>query len=175
MEILTYVLDGELAHADSMGNERVVKAGAVQYLSAGTGIAHAEYNARADRPVHLVQMWVLPRARGLAPRYGQVDFTLADRRDRWLTIATGEAHVEAPIAIWQDATAYVARLESTSLRKTVREGRYAFLFVAEGEAMLGGETLCKGDAARFRGPYDIDVSGRGELVLWDVPPADGDA
>ena len=171
MEILTYVLDGELAHSDSMGNVRVVGPGAVQYLSAGTGITHAEFNARDDRPVHLVQMWVVPRARGLAPRYGQVDFTLADRQDRWLAVATGEAGVEAPIALWQDATAYVARLDGTTLRKEVREGRYAFLFVADGEVQLGAETLRKGDAARLNGPYEIEAAGRGELVLWDVPPA----
>ncbi|MBD5655147.1 MAG: pirin family protein, partial [Candidatus Eremiobacteraeota bacterium] len=111
MEILTYVLEGELEHRDSMGNVGVVRPGGVQYLSAGTGVKHSEYNHSAERPVHFVQMWVVPQANGLAPRYGQVDFTLEDRRDRWLTVASGEGGVEAPIAIWQDATAYVARVE----------------------------------------------------------------
>jgi len=172
MEILTYVLEGELEHKDSMGNIGVVRPGGVQYLSAGTGVAHSEYNHSTEHPVHFVQMWVLPRAQGLAPRYGQVDFTLAERRDRWLTIASGEAGIEAPIAIWQDATAYVARLETARLTKAVRAGRKAFLFVASGEVALNGETLHAGDAARIAGPFEIDASGAGEIVLWDVPRID---
>jgi len=171
MEILTYVLEGELEHRDSMGNVGVVAPGGVQYLSAGTGITHSEYNHSQSQPVHFVQMWVLPRAANLAPRYGQVDFTLADRLDRWLTIASGEAGIEAPIAIWQDATASVARLERARLVKSVRAGRYAFLFVASGTALVSGETLRAGDAARIAGPFEIDASGAAEIVLWDVPPA----
>jgi quercetin 2,3-dioxygenase len=170
MEILTYVLEGELEHRDSMGNVGVVRPGGVQYLSAGTGIAHSEYNHSAERPVHLVQMWVLPQAQNLEPRYGQIDFTLADRQNKWLTIASGQTGIEAPIAIWQDATASVARLESSRLTKVVAADRLAFLFVAEGDVTLGGERLHAGDAARIQGPFDIDVAGTGELILWDVPP-----
>jgi redox-sensitive bicupin YhaK (pirin superfamily) len=170
MEILTYVLEGELEHKDSMGNVGVVAAGSVQYLSAGTGLRHSEYNHSAEHPVHFVQMWVLPRAQGLAPRYGQANFTTDDRRNRWLTIATGQAGVEAPIAIWQDASAYVARLEDTTLTKSIAAGRFAFLFVGSGSITFAGETLTKGDAVRVAGPFDIDVSGSAELVLWDVPP-----
>ncbi len=173
MEILTYVLTGELEHKDSMGNVGVVRPGGVQYLSAGTGIVHSEYNHSQTEPVHFVQMWVMPKAAGLEPRYGQNDFTLEQRRNRWLAIASGEAGVDAPIAIWQDATAYVARLEDAALAKTVTAGRYAFLFVASGTVALGGEQLAAGDAARIAGPLDIDVSGNGELILWDVPSIAG--
>jgi hypothetical protein len=173
MEILTYVLDGELEHRDSMGNVGVVRPGGVQYLSAGTGLSHSEVNHSKENPVHLVQMWVLPREQSLKPRYGQVDFTLAERTNRWLTVASGEAGVEAPIAIWQDATASVARLEDARLSKSVPAKRYAFLFVAEGEVMLGNETLVTGDAARIEGPFEIDVAGTGELVLWELPPLPG--
>jgi redox-sensitive bicupin YhaK (pirin superfamily) len=171
MEILTYVLAGELEHRDSMGNVGVVAPGGVQYLSAGTGISHSEYNHSKTAPVHLVQMWVMPRASNLVPRYGQVDFTLAERLDRWLTIASGETGVEAPIAIWQDATASVARLERARLTKSVRAGRYAFLFVAEGTVTVSDETLHAGDAARITGPFEIDARGAGEIVLWDLPDA----
>ena len=170
MEILTYVLSGELAHRDSMGNVRVVWPGGVQYLSAGTGIEHAEFNGSATAPLHFLQMWVVPRAVRLAPNYGQIDFTVDDRRDRWLTIASGEAGVPAPIAIHQDATFSVARLERARLGHRVAPGRLAFLFVAEGDVVVGGETLRTGDAMRILGPYDIDATGAGELVLWDVPP-----
>jgi redox-sensitive bicupin YhaK (pirin superfamily) len=173
MEILTYVLEGELEHKDSMGNVGVVRPGGVQYLSAGTGIVHSEYNHSKTEPVHFVQMWVVPKAAGLEPRYGQNDFTLEQRRNRWLAIASGEPGVDAPIAIWQDATAYVARLEDAALAKSVAAGRYAFLFVASGAVNLGGEQLAAGDAARIAGPLDLDVSGSGELVLWDVPSISG--
>jgi redox-sensitive bicupin YhaK (pirin superfamily) len=172
MEILTYVLEGELEHKDSMGNVGVVRPGAVQYLSAGTGITHSEYNHSRERPVHFVQMWVLPRAAGLAPRYGQVDFTQADRTNRWLAIASGEAGVDAPIAIWQDATAYVARLEDTTLRKSLAPSRLAFLFVGAGTVTVNGTTLGAGDALRIAGPLELDARGTGELVLWDVPPVE---
>jgi len=172
MEILSYVLEGELEHKDSMGNVGVVRPGAVQYLSAGTGITHAEYNHSADEPLHFVQMWVLPRARGLAPRYGQVDYTLQERRNRWLAIASGEPGVISKIPLWQDATAYVSRLEGRGLVHNVRPGRYAFLFVADGEALVNGRPLERGDATRVSGPLELEVSGTAELVLWDLPPAD---
>jgi len=179
MEILTYVLEGELEHADSMGNRGVVGAGSVQYLSAGTGVAHSEFNHSSERPVHLVQMWVVPREAGLAPRYGQVEFTTDDRRNRWLAIATGEAGITAPIALWQDATAYVARLENASLSRAIAAERKAFLFVASGDVTFGAdaagaETLAAGDAVRITGPVDLRVRGTGEVVLWDVPPLGGE-
>ena len=170
MEILTYVLSGELEHKDSMGNIGVVRPGGVQYLSAGTGIAHSEYNHSSEHPVHFVQMWVVPHAGGLKPRYGQVDFTVADRLNRWLPIASGRADVAAPIAIWQDAAAYVARLEDATLTHDVAASRFAFLFVGAGSATLNGETLGAGDAARVAGPIELSIGGSdAELVLWDVP------
>ncbi|MBD5604129.1 MAG: pirin family protein [Candidatus Eremiobacteraeota bacterium] len=170
MEILTYVLSGELEHKDSMGNVGIVRPGGVQYLSAGTGITHSEYNHSAVEPVHFVQMWVVPQAAGLAPRYGQVDYTLEDRRGRWLPIASGETGVDARIAIWQDATAYVARVDGEPIRFAVRPGRRAFLFVATGDVTLGDERLVAGDAARIAGPMDLVGGGTGEAILWDVPP-----
>ncbi|MGP6159346.1 MAG: pirin family protein [Vulcanimicrobiaceae bacterium] len=172
MEILTYVLEGELEHKDSMGNIGIVRPGAVQYLSAGTGIAHSEYNHSSEKPVHFVQMWVLPRARGLEPRYGQVDYTLEDRRNCWLAIASGEPGVKSAIALWQDATAYVARLEKRGMVHVVRPGRYAFLFVADGAVDVNTKPLQQGDAARITGPLEVEVKGSAELVLWDLPLAE---
>jgi redox-sensitive bicupin YhaK (pirin superfamily) len=177
MEILTYVLSGELEHEDSIGNSGVVRAGGVQYLSAGTGIAHSEYNHSRELPVHFVQMWVLPQASGLEPRYGQVDYSLAERHNRWLPIASGESGVAARIALWQDASAYVARLDGAALDFAFRPGRRGFLFVASGELQVNGETLGAGDAVRLGGPLGLNVRGGGEAVLWDVPPIgeDGNA
>jgi len=171
MEILTYVLEGELEHKDSMGNHGVVRAGGVQYVSAGTGITHSEYNHSPEKPVHLVQMWVVPRANGLEPKYGQVDYTVEARRNRWLPIASGQSGIAASIALWQDASAYVARLEAHPLAHHIEAGRFGFLFVASGEAEADGERLEPGDALRITGPYDLTASGEAELVLWDVPPA----
>jgi len=170
MEILTYVLEGELEHKDSMGNVGVVRPGGVQYLSAGTGIAHSEYNHSAERPVHFVQMWVLPQAAGLAPRYGQVDYTEQDRLNRWLPIASGQAGVESKIALWQDATAYVARVDGAPLAFTLAAGRLAFLFVGSGSILVNSERLAAGDGVRIAGPLALDLEGSGEVVLWDVPP-----
>jgi redox-sensitive bicupin YhaK (pirin superfamily) len=169
MEILTYVLEGELEHKDSMGNIGVIKPGAVQYLSAGTGIRHSEYNHSTENPVHLVQMWVVPRAQNLEPQYGQVDYTQEDRLNRLLPIASGEKGVESKIAIWQDATAYVSRLEDGKLEFDLRQDRFGYLFVASGSIVLNGEQLAAGDAARLYGPLPLEISGNGELVLWDVP------
>jgi redox-sensitive bicupin YhaK (pirin superfamily) len=171
MEILTYVLSGELEHKDSMGNTGVVRAGGVQYLSAGTGIVHSEYNHRSDVPLRLVQMWVLPDAAGRTPRYGQVDFAQGERANRWLAIASGRPEVASRIPIWQDAAAYVARLENHRLSHAVGAERFGFLFVAEGDVAVNGRELHAGDAARVAGPLELEVEGSAELVLWDVPQA----
>ncbi|MBV8374904.1 MAG: pirin family protein, partial [Candidatus Eremiobacteraeota bacterium] len=132
MEIVTYVLAGELAHQDSMDNSGIVGPGGVQFMSAGTGVRHSEYNNSAQEPLHLVQMWVLPGQLGTPPSYGQQGFSIEERRNRWLTIVSGEDEVEAPIRITQRATFKVARLEHTTLVHEFAPKRYGFLFVADG-------------------------------------------
>lgn len=171
MEILTYVLSGELEHQDSLGNRGVVKSGGVQFMSAGTGVRHSENNARKDLDLHLVQMWVLPGRRGTPPTYGQVDFAAADRHNRWLVVGSGEPNLEAPIALTQNATLRVARLENHALRHTFQPQRYGFLFVAEGQIKVNDETLRAGDALRTYDVERIELQGTGEAVLWDVPAA----
>ncbi len=171
MEILTYVFSGELEHQDSMGNRGVVKAGGVQFMSAGTGVRHAEFNGRKDLDLHLVQMWVLPGRVGTPPTYGQVDFAENDRRNRWLTVASGESNVEAPIALTQNATLRVSRLENHTLRHPFQPQRYGFLFIAEGEINVNGEKLRAGDAVRVYDVERLELQGSGEVVLWDVPSA----
>jgi quercetin 2,3-dioxygenase len=170
MEIVTYVLRGELEHRDSLGSHGVVSPGGIQYVSAGTGVMHSEYNHSAERDVHFVQMWVLPRSRGATPGYGQRAFEEDERRNRWLVVASGEPRIEAPVALHADATLRVAKLEDGALRYAFDPERYGFLFVAGGEAVANGERLGTGDAVRMHGVRELDVSGCGELVLWDVPP-----
>ena len=169
MEILTYVFEGELAHKDSMGNAGVVRPGGVQFMSAGTGVRHSEYNARKDVPLHLVQMWILPGQLGTAPTYGQMDFTIEDRRDRWLIAASGDHKTAAPIRLTQNATLALARLEGATLDYPFAPKRYAFAFVGDGDLELNGEPLAKGDAARLYDIPKLEVKGTGELVLWDLP------
>ena len=170
MEILTYVLDGELEHRDSLENRGIVRPGGVQYVSAGTGISHSEFNHSQTAPLRLVQMWVLPNARGLRPNYGQVDYTREERLDRWLAIASGEPGKTSRIAINRNATAYVARVENAPLSYALGSGRLGFLFVATGSVEADGERLYAGDAVRLTGPHDPQLNGEAELVLWDVPP-----
>lgn len=169
MEILTYVLSGELEHQDSMGNRGVVTAGGVQFMSAGTGVRHSESNARSDLELHLVQMWVLPGKTGVAPSYGQMDFTTEQRRNRWLVVATGQPGVEAPIALTQSATLRVAQLENMQLQHGFAPNRYGFLFVAGGQVNANGEALAGGDAVRMHGVDALTIDGSGEIVFWDIP------
>ncbi len=169
MEIVTYVLSGELAHKDSMGNHGVVGPGGVQFMSAGTGVRHSEFNNRSDEPLHLVQMWVLPGKTGQPPSYGQMDFAADERRDRWLTIVSGQEHVDAPIRITQEATFAVARLESGIVVHEFAPRRFGFLFVADGVVDVNGETLQKGDSVRLYDVARLGAKGHGEIVLWDLP------
>ena len=171
MEIVTYVLDGELAHRDSMGNHGVVGPGSVQFMSAGTGVRHSEYNNLAGKPLHLVQMWVLPGATGTPPSYGQMEFTAEERRNRWLVPVSGQPTVESPIRITQDATLAVARLEDAQVVHEFLPKRFGFLFVADGIVEANGERLTAGDAVRLYDVGQLGVKGYGELVLWDVPDA----
>lgn len=175
MEILTYVFSGELEHEDSMGNRGVVKPGGVQFMSAGTGVRHSETNALNDTELHLVQMWVMPGKTGTPPTYGQMDFTEADRHNKWLAVASGHAAIEAPIALTQNATLLVAQLDSHELRHTFEPARFGFLFVGEGEIEANGERLEEGDAVRMYAIERLDLRGTGEVVLWDLSPLDNHA
>ncbi len=169
MEIVTYVLSGELAHEDNMGNRGVVGPGGVQFMSAGTGVRHSEFNNSRSQPLHLVQMWVLPGKLGTPPSYGQMQFGIEDRRNRWLYPVSGQEHVEAPIRITQAASFGVARVEDAMVVHEFAPSRYGFLFVADGVVEANGETLHKGDAVRLFDVPRLGVKGHGELALWDVP------
>jgi redox-sensitive bicupin YhaK (pirin superfamily) len=169
MEILTYVVSGQLEHTDSMGNRGVVGSGGVQFMSAGTGVRHCEVNPSPDAELHLVQMWVLPGKIGVAPTYGQHDFTVADRRNKWLDVAGGASAPSAIVRLTQDAALRVARLEAGELTHRFAPGRLGFLFVADGAVDVDGERLTKGDAVRMSGLETLSLRGVGEVVLWDLP------
>ncbi len=172
MEIVTYVLQGELEHKDSMGHQGVVPAGGVQYMSAGTGVLHSEFNHSDTRDVHFVQMWVIPESYGGKPAYGQHTFDERERRNRWLVVASGEKAITAPVRLRQSATLRVAQLQNASLSYTFEAERAGFLFVAEGNVVANGERLAAGDAVRMRGLHDLAIEGSGEIVFWDLPQCD---
>jgi redox-sensitive bicupin YhaK (pirin superfamily) len=148
MEIISYVLEGELSHADSMGNEQSLSRGQVQYMSAGTGVTHSEYN-HGDVPLRFFQIWIFADKRGYPPNYGDYRFNWDDRIDKWLSIATSYDNktATAPIKIHQDVNAYATYITAgKSLPFEVAAGRQAYLVVAEGKARVNGIGLTARDA-----------------------------
>lgn len=148
MEILSYVVNGELTHGDSMGNQRTLTHGQVQYMSAGTGVTHSERN-RGTEPLRFVQVWIYPDKKGYDPNYGDVMFEFEDRRDKWLPIAASTEHMnsEAPIRIHADANIYATIIsKGKEMTFDVKEGRQAYMVLLEGEAEISGIHLNMRDA-----------------------------
>lgn len=153
MEILSYVVDGELTHADSLGNKQTLTRGQVQYMSAGTGILHSEHNL-GDNELRLLQIWILPDAKGYKPNYGGVRFHIEDRENKWLSIATGVKNKEskAPVRIHQDVNVYATSLTNRkSVDFPLGKDRQAYLIVIEGSAGISGFHLNARDAMEITG------------------------
>jgi len=171
MEIITWVLDGALAHRDDTGERGVLEPGDAQVMSAGRGIRHSEMNASQAEPVWFLQVWIEPSARGVAPAYAQKRFDPAGRRGRWQPIASPDAR-EGSLAIHQDAVVSVAELR-TGERAAVSlgGGRRCYLHAAEGHAMLGGVELRGGDAAVLASGSAAGITARADsrLLLFDLP------
>ena len=146
MEIITYVLSGELTHADSMGNKESLGRGAIQYLSAGTGITHSEMND-ADAVVQLIQTWIIPEAKNLEPQYGSKSFTIEERKNRWLHLV-GPKGSDAPISIYQDASMYACELDDAKkIDFELEPTRQLYVKMMEGSADINGTLFGPGDAA----------------------------
>ena len=148
MEIISYVIDGELSHADSMKNSQTLSPGQVQYMSAGTGVVHSEHNLGKDM-LRFLQIWIFPDKEGYQPNYGDFRFDWDDRINRWLPIATWTENKEsqAPIRIHADINAYATALDGgESLDFKVSPGRQAYLVLIDGEAEIGGHHLTMRDA-----------------------------
>jgi redox-sensitive bicupin YhaK (pirin superfamily) len=159
MEIISYVVDGELTHEDSMGNKRTLTRGQVQYMSAGTGVLHSEFNLGKDL-LRFLQIWILPDKKGYEPNYGDYRFNIEDRRDKWLALASGtdNAASTAPIRIHQDINAYAAIISADkSLDFEIKEDRQVYLVLIEGGAKVTGAgsgnsaDLAMRDAAEISG------------------------
>ncbi len=171
MEIVTYVVEGELEHQDHLGNRGVVHPGEVQVMSAGRGIMHAEHNHSADRPVHLMQLWIFPRSKGNQPRWEQKQFT-PDQRDWKLFPVVSSGNVDGTLSIDQDATIYVSHLgKGKSVLHESASGRHGYLFVIDGAVTVNGQKLVKGDQARIFDEMKLSVSADNdsELIFLDLP------
>ena len=147
MEIFSYVLEGQLAHRDSMGNERVLKPGEVQLMSAGRGVTHSEYNPSADEKTHFLQIWIQPRERGIEPRYTEWKPTPASEAGAKTLLISADGRDDSA-TITQDADVYRLRLQpGENVSHTLAPGRGLWLQVIHGRVDLGGQELAPGDAA----------------------------
>jgi redox-sensitive bicupin YhaK (pirin superfamily) len=170
MEILTYVLSGELEHRDSMGHGEVIRPGEWQAMHAGTGITHSEFNPSAAAPVHLLQIWVFPDRRGHTPGYQQRRFADDETAGNWRLAASPDG-ADGSLVVHQDARVYQTKLEpGQTVRHELGAGRGAFVHVATGAVTVGGQRLVAGDAVAVEDEPVIEVTGEqaGEVLLFDL-------
>jgi len=170
MEIISYVLDGALAHKDSLGTGSVIRPGDVQRMSAGTGVRHSEFNHSSAALVHFLQIWILPARRVLPPSYEQRAFTTDERANRWRVVASPDAR-DGSVTIHQDATLYATLLdEGKSIEHVLAPERYAWLQVARGELDLNGLRLVEGDGAAVTNERALVATARQptEALLFDL-------
>jgi quercetin 2,3-dioxygenase len=170
MEIVTWVLEGALEHRDSLGNSSVIRPGELQRMTAGTGIAHSEFNHSAEEPVHLLQIWILPEREGLAPGYEQRAFPEAGRRGRLQLVAAPDGR-DGAVTIRQDAEIYLADLAAgEAAAHLLRPGRHAWLQVLRGEVRLNGPPLAAGDAAAVSEEARLEMAAEGDagIMLFDL-------
>lgn len=186
MEIVTYVIEGELEHRDSMGNTGRIAPGEIQRMSAGTGLRHSEYNASEQKPVHLVQLWIIPAEAGLKPSWEQKKYSEEARSGKLLAIAvpeeTPEGEATGAVRIHQDATIYTSLLApKQSVEHALAAGRRAYIFVVKGELNMRTRngsakdapiTLMAGDQARITDANSLELSGgatSADFLLLDLP------
>jgi len=170
MEILSYVLEGALAHKDSSGGGGVIRPGEIQFMRAGTGVTHSEYNASKTDPVHFLQIWVVPDRRGLKPAYGQRSFDREQAR-RGLVLLGSRDGREGSLQVQQDVDLWVTLLEAGDERQlALRPGRHAWVQVARGSASVNGKPLAEGDGAALSGESAVSLAGQGpgEVLVFDL-------
>jgi quercetin 2,3-dioxygenase len=168
MEIITYILKGALEHKDSMGNGRVIRPGDFQYMSAGTGVLHSEFNPSKDEPVHLLQIWIMPDEKNVKPRYAEKALAEAPAG---LHLVTSKSGREGSIGIHQDADLYLAKFDGANrLSHTLAPNRHAWVHVAEGDVTVNGKKLSSGDAAAISNEKEIELSADkpAQVLLFDL-------
>jgi redox-sensitive bicupin YhaK (pirin superfamily) len=172
MEIVSYVLEGALAHKDSMGNGSTIVPGDVQRMSAGTGVLHSEFNGARDAVVHFLQIWILPDRAGHEPGYEQKNFSNEEKRGRLRLVASPDG-AEGSVTLHADARIFATRLDAgASAAHTVRAGRHAWVHVASGAVDVAGNRLSAGDAASTSDAGAIELRGADggcEVLVFDLP------
>ena len=170
MEIVTYVLSGALAHKDSMGNGSTIRPGDVQYMSAGTGVAHSEFNASETEPVHLYQIWMFPDRQGHKPAYDQKNFSEQEKRGRLRLLVSPDGR-EGSVKIRQDNELYATVLGPGELvEHRLKAERHAYVQVARGSVTLNGKKLEVGDGAAVSGEKALELTGveDAEVLVFDL-------
>ncbi len=170
MEIVSYVLEGALAHRDSMGTGSVIRPGSVQRMSAGTGVQHSEFNASKDEKVHFLQIWFLPNVLGIQPSYEERYFGDAEKRERLRLIASPDG-AEGSVKIHADAKMFAALLDSAEkLERTLAQGAYAYVHIARGNVSLNGTPLHGGDGAMLTGEEQLifDQGKNAEVLVFEL-------
>ncbi|CAM8639892.1 COG1741 Pirin-related protein [Oxalobacteraceae bacterium] len=171
MEIISYVLDGELAHKDNMGNGSVLRYGDVQRMSAGTGVMHSEFNNSPDKQVHFLQIWIEPSAKGIKPGYEEKHFDVASKEGQLRLIASHDGS-EGSVTIHQDARLYASILQSdASIVHPLTPGRTAYVHLIRGQMTVNGQRLGTGDALKVTGENNVtvDQAEAAEFLLFDLP------
>ena len=170
MEIITYVLRGAVEHRDSLGTRSVIPAGDVQRMTAGTGIQHSEFNPSPSEPLHLLQIWILPEARGIQPGYEQK--TLGDRSKGRLSLVASHSGGDGALTIHQDSDLYIGALaKGQSVEHPLAPQRHAYAHVARGRLSLNGVAMEEGDGAKISAESELkfDAADDAEVLLFDLP------
>jgi quercetin 2,3-dioxygenase len=170
MEIVSYVLDGELEHKDSMGNGEILRPGEFQRITAGTGITHSEFNPSSEKPTHFYQIWLLPERKGIEPSYEQKNFDPAELRNELRLVASPDGR-NGSLSIHQDARIYLSRLdEGASVEFAIAANRFAWLQVLRGEITVDGQSMSAGDGAAIHEQSQLSLvaMGEAEAMLFDL-------
>jgi len=171
MEIVSYVLEGALAHRDSMGNGSVIRPGDVQRMSAGRGVQHSEFNHEKQGATHFLQIWIEPNLRGIDPGYEEKHFDEASKRGRLALIASADGR-DGSVRIHQDAIVYAGLFDGDEAAKLeITAGRRVYVHVARGELAVNGHRLVAGDAAKLTGEQHLSLDGgrASEVLVFDLP------
>jgi redox-sensitive bicupin YhaK (pirin superfamily) len=171
MEIISYVLSGELEHKDSMGNGSIIRPGDVQRMSAGTGVVHSEYNQSKTDTVHFLQIWIIPDEQGIQPGYEQKFFPAEDKRGRLCIVASPDGR-DGSVRIHQNALIFSALVDGEERAEhNLADGRQAYAYVARGNVTINGEALNQGDALKIHDEHNVTIEQgkQAEVLLFDLP------
>ena len=171
MEIISYVLEGELAHKDSTGTGAVIRPGDVQLMSAGRGVQHSEFNPSPRDPVHFLQIWIEPKFTGVAANYQQKFFDPAEKRGQLRSLVSEDGR-DGSLKMWQDARLYATLLDgSEHVEYEIAPGRRGYVHVARGDVTLNGQRLGAGDGVKIQDTQTVSLSEgkNAEVLLFDLP------